>query len=104
MHASACSLTGNRPLTVSDSQRNGTNCLTLTQDGHSGGQPSATARIPGEPYGTFRVIGPTVLVAIQEQGDTGQNAGLVFTAAVDNGKLGMGIDSGVVKFGAKGGC
>lgn len=60
------------------------------------------------------MIGHTLVVAIEEQGDSGQNAGLVFTATAAKGTLGKGItvviyggesiNSGEVAFGAKGGC
>jgi hypothetical protein len=113
--AMAGSFTGTWPLTVSHSQHyDGNLCLTLTEDGGFGGPQSGLASIAGEPHGTFRVIGHIILVAIQEPSDTGQNAGLVFTAGVSDGSIGRGVtaviyggeavDSGVVKFGKKGGC
>jgi hypothetical protein len=113
--AMAGSYTGNWPLMVTDAPNgDGKTCLTLTDNGSEGWPHSGQASIPGQPYGTFQVIGHTLVVAIEEQGGTGQNAGLVFTATAGKDKFGKGItvviyggesiNSGEVAFGAKGGC
>jgi hypothetical protein len=119
--AVAQSYTGNYPLTVTKSQHaNGTYCLTLTDDGSLGFPHSGEASLSGEkvggnlPYGTFQLIGQLLIVTIQQPGDSGQNAGLVFIAPSRSGTIGKGVyeqvyggeefDSGVLAYGAKGGC
>ena len=117
--ATAVTYSGNWPLTVSHSQRSdGSYCLKLTDDGslgwpHSGEAVLATPS-DGDLYGTFQVIGHALVATIEQPGDSGQNAGLVFTGHASNGAVGKGIydqvyggeefDSGKVAFGAKGGC
>ena len=110
-------LTGNWPVTISQSQfSNGTDCLTLKDDGSLGWPHSgyASAVIGGTkfPYGTFQVIDHTLVVTIQAPG-YGQNAGLVFTAPVkknigegayDEVYGGEAFDTGLLVFGTKGGC
>ena len=110
--------TGNWPMTVSQSQHsNGTYCLTLTDGGSLGWPHSGFASLTGPggklPYGTFQVIGNTFIVTMEQSG-YGQNAGLVFTAptvkrgfgtgAYDQVYGGEAFDTGLVTFGAKGGC
>lgn len=66
------------------------------------------------PYGTFEVIGRSIVVTVEQQGESGQNAGLVFVAPARHGTLGNGIydqvyggeefDSGNADFGPNGGC
>src|SRR5256885_13372173 len=117
--ALAGTYSGNWPLTVSHSQRaDGTYCLTVKDDGslrfpHSG---FVSLQGPGGnlPYGTFELIGHLFTVTVEQQGESGQNAGLAFVAHASNGSIGKGIydqvyggeefDSGAVAFGAKGGC
>jgi hypothetical protein len=117
--ATATSYSGKYLLTVTHSIRsNGAYCLTLTDDGsldwpHSG-EASLTSQVSGNlPYGTFQLIDHTLVVTMEQQGET-QNAGLVFSAPASNGNIGKGVydqvyggeetDSGVLEFGKKGGC
>jgi uncharacterized membrane protein len=119
--ANAASFSGNYAVTISHSKyANGPYCLTLTDNGGLGWPHSGQASLTGEgvggtlPYGTFQLMNNTVVVTIQESGDSGQNAGLVFSAPSSNGNIAKGIydqvyggeefDSGLVAFGAKGGC
>jgi hypothetical protein len=117
--ASGVSYSGNWPLTVTHSIRsNGAYCLTVTDDGSLGwphsGEASLTSQVSGNlPYGTFQLIDHTIMVTMDQQGET-QNAGLVFNAPASNGNIGKGVyeqvyggeetDSGEVVFGKKGGC
>lgn len=115
------SYTGNWPVTVSQSRwANGTYCLTLTDNGtfgwpHSGEASLSGAKVGGTlPYGTFQVINGLLVATIQSSGDSGQNAGIVFTGPGSNGTIHKGVyeevyggeelDSGVAVFGAVGGC
>lgn len=117
--AMAQSFSGKWPMTVTHSQHsNGTFCATLTDNGSLGWPHSGSASLPGGSsgtlFGTFQVIERTIMVTFQAPGGTGQNAGLVFIASADNGKIGKGVyedvyggeafDSGVLMFGLKGGC
>jgi len=119
--AMAGSYSGTWKLIVTHAQHaNGGYCLTLADNGslgwrHSGQAALAGARVGGTlPYGTFQLIGHTIIVTIEQPGGTGQNAGLVFTGAAANGSVGSGLydqvyggeaaDTGAVKFGPKGGC
>jgi hypothetical protein len=111
--AGAGSYTGNWPLTITRSQgTNRTFCLEVTDDGGSG---LAYLEIDGQAlYGTFKLVGHTIVVTDESQGGEGQNAGLVFTAHAAHGSLGTGVyddvidgessDTGKVVFGKKGGC
>jgi hypothetical protein len=120
---SACAqaFNGSWPLTVTHSQHaNGTYCLTLTDNGglgwrHSGGASLSGPRVGGTlPYGDFQLIRHTIMVTIDSPGaQSGVDTTLVFTAPAQSGSIGTGvyedaygetIDSGVVAFGAKGGC
>lgn len=109
---------GNWPLTVTHSQRsNGTYCLTLNENGSNGSpQGGSASLVKGSdklPYGTFQVIDHLLVATIQSPAGS-QNAGLVFTVPVRDGKIGKGFyedvdggtafDTGVLVFGAKGGC
>jgi len=96
--AMAQSYSGNWPATVTHSQHsNGTYCLTLTDNGTLGWPHNGT-----------------LVVTIEEEGGTGQNAGLVFSASAGHGDIGKGVyedvfggeefDSGVLVFGVKDGC
>src|SRR5579862_6649042 len=81
-------LTGNWPVTITQSQfSNNTDCLTLKDDGSLGWPHSGSASLvigsTKFPYGTFQLIDHTLVVTIQAPG-YGQNAGLVFTAPVRN--------------------
>jgi len=114
--ALAVSYTGSFPVTVSHSQRdNGTFCLKLTDDGSRGFPHSGSASLGGSlSFGTFQVIGRLLVATIQQQGGSGQNAGLLMVGSANNGTLGKGFfeqvfsgedfDSGLTTFGAKGGC
>jgi hypothetical protein len=118
--AMAQSYSGTYPLTVTQSHHaNGTYCLTLTDDGSLGFPHSGEASLYGEkvggnlPYGTFQLINHLLMVTIDQPGGTGQNAGLVFIAPASD-IVGKGVyeqvyggeefDSGVLAFGARGGC
>lgn len=109
---------GSWPVTVSKSHHsNGTYCLTLNDGGSYGWRHSGSASLvigsTKFPYGTFQVINHTLVATIQAQG-YGQNAGLVFIAPADRGRIGEGVfedvyggedfDSGALAFGMKGGC
>ncbi len=115
--ALAQSYTGTYPVTVSGSQHsNGTDCLTLTDNGGYGWRHSGSASLvignTKYPYGTFQLINRLLVVTIQAQG-YGQNAGLVFVVPTHGG-FGKGtfdevyggeeFDSGALAFGMKGGC
>ena len=110
---------GNWPVTVSHSRgANGTGCLTLTDNGSLGWRHSGPASLTfgsiNFTFGTFQLIDGELVATIQSQGGSGQNEGLVFAASAGNGNIGKGfyegvyggeeIDSGVLVFGAKGGC
>ena len=98
---------------MTNSQRtNGTYCLEVTDDGGSGW---ASLEIYGQnAYGTFRVIGNSIVITNEIQGGENGNTGFVFVAEVRNGELGTGEydavsygesdDTGKVSFGRKGGC
>jgi hypothetical protein len=117
--AAAGTYGGNWPITVSHAKYgNGTYCLTVKDDGSLSFPHSGFVSLQGPggnlPYGTFEVIGHLFTVTVEQQGDTGQNAGLVFVAHAHNGALGNGVydqiyggeefDSGKAAFGPKGGC
>ncbi len=117
--AMARGYSGNWPVTVSHSRgANGTGCLTLTDNGSLGwrhsGQASLTFGGINFTFGTFQLIDGELIATIQSQGGSGQNEGLVFAASAGNGNIGKGfyegvyggeeVDSGVLVFGAKGGC
>lgn len=108
---------GSWPVTVTRSQHsNGTDCLTLTDDGsggflHSG---SASVVIRSSKYeGSFQVINNVLVATLDAQGYS-QNAGLAFIAAAGHGNIGQGayeevygggdFDTGALAFGTKGGC
>lgn len=114
------SFSGKYPLTVTHAKYgNGAYCLTLNDDGgfgwpHSGEASLVTPSGSTVPYGTFQLIGSTLVTTMEEQGGEGQNAGAVFSASTKNGKPGNGfydqvyggqaLDTGKVAFSAKGGC
>ncbi len=109
--AVAASFGGNYQVSVTETQHNNGNyCLTLTDGGRNRGEAS----IPGDPYGTFQLIDHTIVVAVEIQGDNGQNSGLVVTAAARNGSIGKGVTAliyggemtyvGRAVFGMKGSC
>jgi hypothetical protein len=117
--AIAQSYSGRWPMTVTHSQRsNGTFCATLTDNGSLGWPHSGPASLPGGSggslFGTFQVIDRSIVLTFESPGGTGQNAGVLFVASADNGKIGKGVyevvyggqelDSGVLTFGMKGGC
>jgi hypothetical protein len=111
----AISYSGNYPLTVTDSMRNnGTDCLTLTDNGSAGAKHSGQAEMSGTQFygkqdGTFQVIGQFVIVTIDVEGYDS----LVFFAPAGRGTIGTGdldevyldsLDAGKVAFGTKDGC
>ena len=114
--AMAQSYTGNWPATVTESQRNnGTNCVTLTDDGSYGWPHSGEAVLNGQqdPYGGyFTVINGLITVTFTYPSGEGDCCDfLVFTAAASKGHIGKGAfnyfgltDNGVVAFGTKNGC
>lgn len=117
--ATTQSYTGRWPVTVTQSRgANGTGCLTLTDNGSLGwrhsGQASLTFGGINFTFGTFQLIDGTLVTTIESQGGSGQNEGLVYAASAGRGNVGKGfyegvyggeeIDSGVLVFGAKGGC
>src|SRR5437016_8664538 len=94
--AAAGTYSGNWPLTVTHSARsNGTYCLTLTDDGSLGwpdsGEASLDSQNIGQLYGTFQLIGNLLTATIEDPGESGQNAGLVFVARANNGSVGNGV-------------
>jgi len=117
--AMAGGYSGNWPLTVSHSEHaDGSYCLTLIDNGSLGwphsGQASLTGADGDLPYGTFQVINGSLVATIQSEGNSGQNAGLVFSASASNDTITRGnfdevyggeeLESGALKVGAKGGC
>jgi hypothetical protein len=108
------SYSGAWPVTVTHSEfSNGTDCLTLTQNGGNGGQASLVAGSQKYPYGSFLVSKGILVVTITEP-LYGQNGALLFIAHANNGHIGQGIfeddrggsdfDTGELAFGMKGGC
>ena len=116
--AMAQSYSGDWPTTVSNSHyANGTYCVTLTDDGSLGWPHSGGAVLllqSNRLFGTFQVINGLLMATFEQQGGTGQNAGLVFIARASGGRVKKGtyeevyggeeLDSGVLVFGAKNGC
>ncbi len=114
--AKAQSYTGNWPATVTESQRdNGTDCITLTDDGSYGFPHSGEAVLNGQqdPYGGyFTVINGFITVTFTYPSGEGDCCSyIVFTARASNGKIGKGAfnyfgitDNGLVAFGKKDGC
>jgi hypothetical protein len=114
MFPASRSYAGTWPVTVTHSQfGNGTDCLTLTQNGGNGGQASLVAGGQKYPYGSFLVSKDILVVTITEP-LYGQNGALLFIAHANNGRIGQGIfeddrggsdfDTGELAFGMKGGC
>lgn len=112
--AMAGTYSGSWPFIVSDSQYfNGNHCLALTDDGSGGWTHSGPAVLDGQDDGSFALIGKTLLVSIELEGDY-MNASTVITARAAGGTIGKGaftevydgpsIDTGKVVFGTKGGC
>jgi hypothetical protein len=116
--ASAQSFTGNWPATVSGSGgSNGTECITLVDNGSIGRPHSGQASFIFENnklFGTFQVINNFIAITIQTGGGNGEGAGVVYTAPVSNGDIRKGVfeavfggnetDSGAVAFGVKNSC
>jgi hypothetical protein len=112
--AMAASYTGSWPFTATDSKGfNGNHCLVVTDDGSFGWPHSGFGTLDGKDFASFQVIGKSIEVVVQGEG--GQEvAGTVITASARNGVLGKGVftivltgesvDSGMIAFGAKGGC
>jgi hypothetical protein len=107
------SYTGNWPLTTSDSKGfNGNHCLALSDDGGFGWPHSGFGLLDGTSFATFQVIGNSIEVAVQDEGQ--EVEGTVITASAKRGSLGNGVftiilagesvDSGKVAFGTKDGC
>ncbi len=106
--------TGAWPVTVTNSQfGNGTDCLTLTQNGKNGGQASLVAGNQKYQYGSFTVVDNIMVVTMQEP-LYGQNGALLFVAHAERGTIGHGLyenaeggsdfDKGNAAFGMKGSC
>lgn len=102
------------PVTITRSQfSNGTDCLTLTQNGPNGGQASLVAGTRKYNYGSF-VVSRDILVVTISEPLYGQNGALLFVVHANNGHVGQGIfeddrggsdfDTGELAFGMKGGC
>ena len=119
--AIAQSYSGNWPVNVTLPPSFGhTACITLVDNGSAGAPHSGSASISGPlvggylPYGTFQLINHLLAVTIESDGDSGQNAGLVFIAPASDGDIGNGIFeevyggedflSGALTFGKNGGC
>ncbi len=116
--ARAQSFSGKWPATVSGSKgANGTECITLVDNGSLGRPHSGQASfVSGNNtfFGTFQVINNFIGLTFQSQGSTGQNAGLLYTAQASNGDIGKGVfevvfggeetDSGAAAFGVKNSC
>ena len=119
--AKAQSFSGNWPLKVSKAKySNGTYCMTLTDNGSLGfphrGQASLTSpNFDGNTLdGSFQLINGLLTATFETQGDSGQNAGLVFILRAADGTMSNGVyddvydgeelDSGAAVAGAKGGC
>ncbi|MGA2424399.1 MAG: hypothetical protein ABSG07_10370 [Terriglobales bacterium] len=114
--AMAQSYSGNWPMTVTKSQyANGTYCVALTDDGSAGWPHSGGAVLvpeTGTYPGIFQVIDGLLTVNIPAP--AGANLSfLLYTARASGGHIGKGVynlayggfnDSGVLVFGAKGGC
>ncbi len=110
------SYTGNWPTTVTGSQRNnGTDCITLTDDGSYGFPHSGEAVVNGQenPYGGyFTVVNGLMTVTFTYPSGEGDCCNFqVFTARASNGHIGKGVfnyfgltDIGVLAFGKKDGC
>jgi hypothetical protein len=108
------SYSGAWPVTITGSEfSNGTDCLTLTQRGSSGGSASLVADGEKYPYGSFLVRRGILVVTITEP-LYGQNGALLFIAHTGSGHIGKGIfeddrggsdfDTGALSFGMNGGC
>ena len=108
------SYSGAWPVTVTGSQfSNGTDCLTLTQNGRNGGSASLVVDGQKYPYGSFVVVNHILMANIVEP-LYGQNGALIFTAVANHGHIGHGIfenieggsnfDFGALAFGMNGGC
>jgi hypothetical protein len=114
--AASQSYTGNWPATVTESQRdNGTDCITLTDDGSYGFTHSGEAVLNGQqnPYGGyFTVVNGLMTVTFTYPSGEGDCCSYqVFTARASNGHIGKGVfnyfgitDVGLVAFGKKNGC
>jgi hypothetical protein len=114
--AMAQSYTGNWPVTVTQSLRdNGTDCITLTDDGAFGWPHSGQAVLNGQqnPYGGyFTVIDGLITITFTFPSGEGDCCDfVVFTARASNGRITKGAfnyfgitDNGVVAFGKKDGC
>jgi hypothetical protein len=108
------SYSGAWPVTITGSQfSNGTDCLTLTQNGSNGGSASLVKDGQKYPYGSFVVVNHILMVNISEP-LYGQNGAMMFAASANHGHVGQGIfenveggsnfDFGALAFGMKGGC
>jgi hypothetical protein len=114
--ATTQSYTGNWPATVTQSQRdNGTDCITLTDDGSYGFPHSGEAVLNGQRSsypGYFTVVDGLMTVTFTEPSGEGDCCDyLVFTARASNGHIGKGVfnyfgitDIGLLAFGKKDGC
>jgi len=114
--AMAQSYTGDWPATVTHSQRsNGTNCISLTDDGSFGAPHSGEASLlsnNGPVSGYFTVVNGLMTVAFSYPSGEGDCCNFqVFTAKANNGQIGNGVynflgltDIGLLTFGKKNGC
>ncbi|MFZ0686119.1 MAG: hypothetical protein WAM89_11305 [Terriglobales bacterium] len=114
--AMAQNYTGKWPVTVTQSQRdNGTDCITLTDDGSYGFPHSGEAVLNGQenPYGGYFTVidGIMTITFTYPSGEGDCCAFQVFTAHVNNGKIAKGVfnyfgitDIGLLAFGKKDAC
>src|ERR1700756_4284214 len=88
--AMAASYSGDWPLTVTDSKGfNGNHCLALTDDGSFGWPHSGFGMLDGTNFASFQVIGNTIEVAVQDEGQ--EVEGTVITASAKKGVIGNGV-------------
>jgi hypothetical protein len=109
---------GEYPVSVSRSSGPGNfddrHCLILNDDGSLGFPHSGEATTPGAGvvFGTFYIVGHTLLVTLDQPGGTGVDDSLVFSGPAGSGSFGNGVygqvygaanNVGLIRFGTKGG-